>query len=58
MYKVCMKLYKIILNIEMWKNEINEMRSVVVNASKRANKNFEEETCFLIVRKKAVKESS
>lgn len=24
-----MKLYKIILNIEMWKNEINEMRSVV-----------------------------
>lgn len=31
MYKVCMKLYKIILNIEMWKNEINEMRSVRVN---------------------------
>lgn len=26
-----MKLCKIILNIEMWKNEINEMRSVVVN---------------------------
>lgn len=26
-----MKLYKIILNIEMWKNEINEMRFVVVN---------------------------
>lgn len=24
-----MKLYKIILNIEVWKNEINEMRSVV-----------------------------